>query len=224
MKSAKTLFNTLFITLSLIPIFYLVFRWKSIHGNVPLKWDSHWRPVSFGTKTELLIASMVMCGASLLSYFLMRNIHRIDPKRASSIKPSVFDKLSAGIVVFITALNLIVVVSAINPSNNVLQKMMFPLIGLMFAFLGNYMHSIKPNYFAGIRTPWALNSDENWRKTHRLAGKIWFAGGIIICLLSLFGSFDKFETIFMTIVLIMVAIPFAYSYSIFRKEQQAHNQ
>ncbi|MDQ2752120.1 MAG: SdpI family protein, partial [Bacteroidota bacterium] len=35
--------------------------------------------------------------------------------------------------------------------------------------MGNNFYNIKPNYFAGYRLPWTLESEENWRKTHHLA-------------------------------------------------------
>ena len=30
------------------------------------------------------------------------------------------------------------------------------------------------------RTPWTLEDEDNWRKTHHLASKIWFIGGLIM--------------------------------------------
>lgn len=69
--------------------------------------------------------------------------------------------------------------------------MIFPLIGLLFVFLGNVMYSLKPNYFAGIRVPWTLDSDDNWKATHRVAGIVWFAGGLLflICALAMDARF-----------------------------------
>ena len=33
------------------------------------------------------------------------------------------------------------------------------------------MHSIKPNYFVGMRLPWTLESEANWRSTHQFASR-----------------------------------------------------
>ncbi|AEI38951.1 SdpI family protein [Paenibacillus mucilaginosus] len=59
------------------------------------------------------------------------------------------------------------------------------LMGIVFLILGNYMPRFQPNRYIGIRTPWTLASEENWRRTHRTAGKIWFIGGLLMlaCLL-----------------------------------------
>ncbi len=39
-------------------------------------------------------------------------------------------------------------------------------IGLMLIVLGNYMPKVPQNWFLGIRTPWAISSEANWKKTH----------------------------------------------------------
>jgi uncharacterized membrane protein len=42
------------------------------------------------------------------------------------------------------------------------------------------MKNVKPNYFFGIRTPWTLESEDNWKQTHHLASKIWVWGNILL--------------------------------------------
>ena len=44
------------------------------------------------------------------------------------------------------------------------------LCGFMFLAIGNYLPKCKQNYTVGIKTPWALDNEENWNKTHRFAG------------------------------------------------------
>ena len=66
------------------------------------------------------------------------------------------------------------------------MKFVFVSMGLLFALLGNNMYNIKPNYFAGIRLPWTFESEDNWRKTHHLAGRFWFFGGLIFAVITFF--------------------------------------
>ena len=35
------------------------------------------------------------------------------------------------------------------------------------------------NYTVGIKLPWTLNSEENWNRTHRMAGKLWILAGLV---------------------------------------------
>ncbi|HET7897092.1 MAG TPA: SdpI family protein, partial [Flavisolibacter sp.] len=127
-----------------------------------------------------------------------------------------FGKLAAGMVVFISAINVIIIASAKGSFE--IQRFLFPLLGLMFAFIGNYMNHIRPNYFAGIRLPWTLSSDENWRRTHQLAGKLWFAGGLLIVLISVFLPVKVMLPVFIGIIVIMTLIPVYYSYKLFRQQ------
>jgi uncharacterized membrane protein len=112
--------------------------------------------------------------------------------------------------------------NALHPGDKLIERALIPLLGLLFVFLGNYMHNVKPNYFVGIRIPWTLHDEDNWKKTHRLAGGIWFAGGLIIAACSLFTSLRTANIIMQMMLAIMIIIPIGYSYSIF-KQKKASN-
>jgi uncharacterized membrane protein len=158
-----------------------------------------------------------MAAVSVGIYFLLNNLHRFDPKRKGMPPSASFHKLATGLVVFLSALSMVIVSSAKGGVD--LQKLLFPLLGLLFAFLGNYMHNIKPNYFAGIRLPWTLSSDENWRRTHQLAGKIWFAGGLLLVVAGLLLPATFMWIVVAVLVLVMIVIPTVYSYRLFRQQQ-----
>jgi uncharacterized membrane protein len=52
---------------------------------------------------------------------------------------------------------------------------------LFFALLGNVLGRVKRNFWMGVRTPWTLASEAVWNQTHRVAGWLWVAGGLIGC-------------------------------------------
>jgi uncharacterized membrane protein len=82
------------------------------------------------------------------------------------------------------------------------------------------MHSIKPNYFVGIRVPWALEDPDNWRTTHQLGGKLWVAGGILITACTLLLPSRTGEIVFMIVTSILVLVPIIYSFLYFKKHQR----
>jgi uncharacterized membrane protein len=53
---------------------------------------------------------------------------------------------------------------------------------LFFALLGNVLGRVKRNFWMGVRTPWTLASEAVWNQTHRVAGWLWVAGGLIGCI------------------------------------------
>ncbi len=88
--------------------------------------------------------------------------------------------------------------------------------GLLFILIGNYLPKCKQNYSMGIKIPWTLNSEENWNYTHRLAGKTWVIGGLLI----IFTGFLKQYWIFAAIAAIMVIIPIVCSYIYYVKHEK----
>ena len=86
---------------------------------------------------------------------------------------------------------------------------------LLFTLVGNYMGNIRPNYFGGIKVPWNLNSDEVWTRTHKMAGKLWFWGGIT----GIAGTLFIKDTFFVLIpiLLIIIVAPIVYSYFIYQQ-------
>jgi uncharacterized membrane protein len=85
------------------------------------------------------------------------------------------------------------------------------------------MYNIKPNYFIGIRLPWTLENDDNWKHTHRLAGISWFIGGIISAILSLLISPKTMFPVFIGITMLLVLIPGVYSFMLFKRAKN-HSQ
>lgn len=93
------------------------------------------------------------------------------------------------------------------------------ILGAMFIFIGNYLPKTKPNRTLGIKVVWALNNEENWNKTHRLGGKIWVVGGLII-LFSIFLPSVAAMWIIGCAFAAMMVIPVAYSYYIYKQHQK----
>ena len=91
------------------------------------------------------------------------------------------------------------------------------LIGVLYIILGNYLKTIKPNYFIGIRTPWTLQNETVWKQTHKLAGVLWFIGGLIVVSSSLILEKQSNSTLFLVITGIISVIPIVYSYILFKK-------
>ena len=88
-------------------------------------------------------------------------------------------------------------------------------VGVLFVFLGNWMPKMQPNYTMGFKLPWTLDNEENWRKTHRMAGPVWIAGGVLTIIAPFLGKFGF--VFYLTILVFMVLIPVIYSFSLYRK-------
>jgi uncharacterized membrane protein len=212
----KVLPTVVILLVATAPAAYLLFIWPSLPEIVPVHFGADLKPDRMGSKNELWMPVGIIAGLSVGVYFLMKNLHRIDPKRNDAAQASTFHKLGAGLVVFMAALNFLIIRSA--KGDGQWQNLLFPLLGVMCAFIGNYMVHIKPNYFAGIRLPWTLSNDDNWRKTHQLGGRIWFGGGLLIAVVSLFLAAPAALVFLLVVIAVMVIVPIVYSYRLFKKQ------
>ena len=89
------------------------------------------------------------------------------------------------------------------------------IVGVVIVACGNYMPKCKQNYTVGIKLPWTLSSEENWNKTHHMAGYLWILGGISIIIVSCI----RMPSIPLTLVVISIItiIPFLYSFWLYKK-------
>lgn len=86
-------------------------------------------------------------------------------------------------------------------------------MGCVFLVIGNYMPKMKQSYTIGIKLPWTLESEENWNRTHRLAGYTFMLGGIVTILA---GFMQQFWLI-MVGLFVASMIPTIYSYVLYKK-------
>ena len=215
----KTTLNAAAIGLALLPLVFLAVTYPHLPQNVPMHFGADLKPNRWGDKSELWFVTCLISLLSIGVYFLFQNLHKIDPKHNGHQTSPVFFKLGLMLLVFMALLNFFVIGMVKGDAGS--GKVLFPLLGLLFAFMGNYMNNIKPNYFAGFRLPWTLSSDDNWRKTHHLGGRLWFGGGLLIAIVCPFLPVSIAFYFFMAVMSAMVCIPLVYSYRLFKHNQQS---
>ncbi|MBR2353365.1 MAG: SdpI family protein, partial [Clostridia bacterium] len=91
------------------------------------------------------------------------------------------------------------------------------LLGLLFLIVGNYMPKCRPNRTIGIKTKQTLSNEENWRATHRFAGRLWVVCGILM-LISAFLP-EAIAPYFVFAILLGAILPVAiYPYAYSKKQ------
>lgn len=199
------------------PAVYLAVIWNTVPDTIPLHMNLKGEVDRLGDKRELITAVCILTLINILVYLLLPQVYRIDPKRYAVENKSRLYRIAFSISVFISAVICLLIYSSARGNIEFGTRFIMAGAGLMIAVVGNYIYTIKPNYFAGIRLPWTLNNDENWRKTHLLAGKLMFIGGLIIAVTCLFTPLVASIIILITILLIMMAVIFWYSYRLYKK-------
>ena len=95
-----------------------------------------------------------------------------------------------------------------------IERVLPVFMGVLFILIGNYLPKTKQSYTMGIKLPWTLASEENWNRTHRLAGFLWVLGGIYFIVVSFIGWSVP---AFVIPLAVMVLVPMVYSYLLYRK-------
>ena len=93
------------------------------------------------------------------------------------------------------------------------------LFGIACVVIGNYLPKCKQNATIGIRIPWTFTSEENWRQTHRLGGKVWVICGLLM-MCTLFLPMKIGTIMRISLFIIMIFVPAVYSYLFYKKEKQ----
>lgn len=204
----------------IVPLLYMGYQWNLIPQIVPVHFDLDMNPNRFGTKLELLWMIISISCVSVLLTLLFKYLPKIDTKKNLENQKGILENIALGISIFMAIIGYFIVQSGISGGGKGSIITYIPMLILFFmAFLGNYMINIKRNHFIGIRTPWALESESIWRKTHQFAGKLIFYGSIAGIIILFFISDFKFKMIFMGILLIIIiAISTFKSYKFYKEE------
>lgn len=203
----------LFITA--IPIIFLLFIWKELPDQVPLHWNFQGEVDQYGDKSSLVWVVFLI---NIPIYLLMLFLPKISAKKESIERMGKkYYRLRLILQLFMSALVLVILLASSGTTDIAIETLLSYCFLFFMLLFGNYMGSIRQNHFMGIRTPWTLENEEVWKKTHQLGAKLWI-GGAIIGFITLFLLPNNWAL--MTIVGLMV-IPMLlaaiYSFVVFKK-------
>lgn len=195
---------------TILPVVIGLLLWNKMPDQVAIHWGLNGEPDSYGPKAvAVFVLPAVLLGCHLLCVFASK----FDPKH-KDINPKMFS-----IVLWICpAISIIMntMVYLISIGKQIKFVMIVILfMGLMFVVIGNYLPKCRQSYTMGIKLPWTLENEENWNKTHRMAGVLWVIGGIVILATAIFESY----IIFFSVVALMVIVPTIYSYVYYKKHK-----
>ncbi|WP_230931945.1 SdpI family protein [Priestia sp. TSO9] len=183
-------------------------------ATMPIHWGANGEADGFATKINAMILTV---GIMVFIYFVIAFVPRIDPRKENyKYFSKTYNILLNAVLLLFFFVNMSTILQGLG--YNVPMSYIAPIMaGLVFIIIGNYLQRVRSNYFMGIRTPWTLSNETVWKKTHRLSGKIFFIGGLLI-LISAFLP-DGYKSVIMWgSIVLCVAIPYLYSYVAYKKE------
>ncbi|MEZ0485158.1 alpha/beta fold hydrolase [Fibrella aquatica] len=199
--------------LTLLPLVYLAFIWRGLPADVPTHFNAQGQPDDYNSKEALGIGVVLF---SVFNYLLLRFIPALDPKKG--LQSASYGRIRFTVTIFMSGLTILILyIIQSEKSGPVVADLILPFVSLLLAALGNVMLTVPQNYFVGIKTPWALASEANWRKTHRMAGWLWVGGGLLAFFTTLVLPTSLKTPVFLSITLLLALIPYIYSYRLFKQ-------
>ena len=195
---------------TLIPVIIGLVMWNELPDAIATHWGINGEPDSYSSK------AFAVFGLPLLLFV----IHwacvfatKLDPKH-KDISPKMFSVVLWICPAISLVMNTLVYLIALGKEIRFVSIVII-FMGLLFIIIGNYLPKCRQSYTMGIKLPWTLKDEENWNKTHRMAGVLWVIGGVVICATAIFESF----IIFFSVMSAMVIVPTVYSYLYYRKKK-----
>lgn len=210
MKKENVIKEIAILVILAAPIIFMLAIWNSLPEKLPVHWNISGEADDYGPRYLIPLLNIGL-------YLFLLIIPKIDPrKRNYTIFSASYYKLRIILTLFFSILIFLILYDAVY--SNIDFGKLFPA-GFLFliAILGNFMATIRSNYFVGVRTPWTLNNEEVWRKTHYLAGKLWFYAGIIGGIIIIFLNKQTAQYFAITILIIIFIIPVIWSYIYYSK-------
>lgn len=211
MSKKLTFWDYIYWGLTLVPFVISILFYSRLPEQVATHWGSDNVVNGYSSRN---MAAFGIPAFMFLMTVLVNGFYRIDPKRENISRSRELKQITRWFVVLLAVLvQAIIILSGIGMSINVGSFVSVP-IAILFVVMGNYMPKCRQNYTMGIKLPWTLADEENWNRTHRLAGYVWTAGGLLMILMGLL----QLDKLYFAIIVVMVLIPSVYSYMIYRKK------
>lgn len=159
-----------------LPVVLLLVMGDQLPARVPIHWNAQGEVDGYGSPYWLPALNVGL-------YLLLLLVPKINPrKRNYALFQDSYYKLRFVIAVFLTGLTVTILLNGLGYDINVAKVVGLSVL-LLLALIGNYLSTIRPNWFMGIRTPWTLSSDAVWKQTHQLVGKGIGPGSVTFTLL-----------------------------------------
>lgn len=196
--------------LILSPIVFVLMYWADFPEKVPMHWNMNNEVDRYGGKWALFLSP----GLNLGIYFLLLFIPKIDPRKKN------YDLFSGTYWFFriilsaiLALLGFVTALASKGVEMNV-GLIVITAVTSLFLLIGNQMGRIRPNYFVGVRTPWTLNNEEVWAKTHRATGRVWVIASLLMIPVGFLLPVKIMAIIFFVYIAVLVAFPLIYSWRV----------
>lgn len=169
-------FNLIFCLLALLPLLLVTALYQRLPDQIPVHWELG-GTVEYGGKGLLWI----LAGVSPVMAILFRVLPKFDPKIDSYENfRGFYDGFSLAMLLFVLLMVGVTLSESLAPGRVSVWQVICCALGILFAFIGNFLPKVSANFFLGFKTPWTLSDPDVWNRTHRLGGQLFFWFGLLL--------------------------------------------
>lgn len=194
-----------------LPLIFGLLVYKKLPQEIPTKWYSD------GTVGQYMPKEFTVFGMPLFFILMNALVHfamNTDPKRQNI--GSMMRTLGKWIIPVLSVVTVPMALLWGMGYQIPISRILPILLGILFVVIGNYFPKTRRSYTTGIKTPWTLNSDENWRRTHHVAAFLWIAAGIAMIAMAFLPQ-NIVQLVIVGMIIVLIVVPYAYSYTLYRK-------
>jgi uncharacterized membrane protein len=197
----------------LLPILFGVIMWHRLPANMVSHWGAD--GVADGTASKAFMVFGVPLILLALQWLMLLAETFLQKQKQQNEK---IVAITYGIIPVISLAVHVFIYSVALEKNWDLSALLPVLIGGLFLYIGNYLPKTTRNRTMGIKLRWTMGNDENWQKTHRLGGRLWFWGGLAIVISALL-PIQYAIGVMIVMILVATVVPAVYSYGIYKKHK-----
>ena len=222
MNSRETLKkNWLQITVLALPFILAAAFWSKFPARVVSHWNIHGHPDGWMDRGPGLLLLPVI---NIAIWALFTGLPYLDPRTLASQEPGRMTEVlrvwRLALTFYFSFLSLLGMAFAAGIPVD-MNRMITNGMLILFLIIGNSMGNLRPNSFAGIRTPWTLDDPEIWRATHRIGARILFYGSLGLLLAQWLLNGEHLLFVSLGFLLGCSIWSFAYSFLLFRRKNRA---
>ena len=199
--------------LTLLPLFAGLLLWNRLPDRIATHFGLDGTPNGWSSKGFTVFGlPAILLGCHLFCAF----VTALDPKGKN-----ISDRAYCCILWIVPAASLFCGYSTYSdalewPGGIPIERGVYLFLGILLLILGNYLPKSGQNYTVGIKLPWTLASEENWNKTHRLAGWVFVIGGLV----SILNMFLQQHWLMTAVLAATILIPTGYSLGLYLAEKK----
>lgn len=196
------------------------FTWQSLPaaGDIPVHWGPDGTPDQFADRSGAWIYLAMLPASVIFSGLLMALVPQFDPRQGNiDTGRRAYLATWTGTMILLVLVQAGICISMLRGNGDtgvpdIVVRLMIAGSAGLIVLIGNYLPKTRSSFMFGIRTPWTLSSDAAWEKTHRFAGPLFMAAGLlgIIGAFVLSGIWVALQLTILTLSAALIAVIYSF--------------